>query len=188
MPVLPVRILLPETTVRGTLTTEHAASSYGLPVLVLDDPEPSHPEGAVVAHGPGDVTTHGVAAVLHVEAAVEATDAQTRLLTHWREACRAYRERGGLTPASAPEDATAPTSGSTEEREVVGRILLPDNRELRVLRAPDPENGPRIMFRLSPSQSQEPEGFDLTTASALELLRALDRALRLPVLDPEGDR
>lgn len=33
----------------GTMTTEHAASSYGLPVLVIDGQ----------AYGPGDVLCHG---------------------------------------------------------------------------------------------------------------------------------
>jgi hypothetical protein len=55
-------------TSRGLLTTDHAASSYGQPVLVVDG----------VAHGPGDLLADGEIAALAVRDELMAiTDADT---------------------------------------------------------------------------------------------------------------
>ena len=105
MPTARVTLHLPGRTVPATLSTDHSASSYGQPVLILDDPGPSYAEGEDVPHGPADMTRHGVAACLLLtaeddaqpaEGGEEGPDGARALLERWHDAASGYRARTGL--------------------------------------------------------------------------------------------
>lgn len=109
MPTTTVTIHLPGRTVPATLSTDHSASTYGVPVLVMEG-GPSFAEGQEVSHGVGDVTTYGLAACLLLD--TEPGEGEP-LLERWQEAARGYREREGLpTLAEAWLDAGGWTDGS----------------------------------------------------------------------------
>ena len=94
MPVLPVHVHAGGETIPATLTTEHAASSYGQPVLLMNG-GPSH-GGESTPYGPGDVTRWGVAASLLLEAAHPPGEGASPLLDRWNASCASLREREGL--------------------------------------------------------------------------------------------
>ena len=94
MPVLHVHVHAGGETIPATLSTEHAASSYGQPVLLLDG-GPSH-RGDPTPYGPGDVTRWGVAASLLLEAAHPRAEGALPLLDRWNASCASLREREGL--------------------------------------------------------------------------------------------
>lgn len=172
MPTLSVVLHVPGRTVPATLSTDHAASSHGQPVLLIDgDP-----------HGPGDLTRWGPAATLRVEPGVDCSlGAELHLLAAWARACASLLRRWDREAAQSPEEARTADTGVWE---VIKDVVLPDARILRVERAQDPENGRSVRIRLLSAPADE--GVVLSTAQALAVLRALEAALELPNI--EGDR
>lgn len=77
----------PADIVAATLSTDHVASSYGRPVLVIDG----------TAYGPGDVLPSGqLAAEADVARQASVDDAEDdALLCTWASMCAAFRARVG---------------------------------------------------------------------------------------------
>jgi len=96
MSEVPVVIHLPGRRVGATLSTSRAESSYGKPVLVVEGGKSF--EGRAVAHGPGDVTSYGLAATLLLEVSTS-PEART-LLERWEGLAGRLRLLYGLSMAA----------------------------------------------------------------------------------------